>query len=176
MPDGSGASIAKKKRAERKARIRKDLERYGGSILASEEFRRAGKQTHHTRSTVADHTLRVAAASLAVCYALRRLHISTDTEAVVKASLLHDLGILGRDEKYASRAECYRRHPADSVEVARELVEDLPDKTADIIERHMWPSAHSKAPNSLEGVIVSAADKYASCKDFVLGSKKRRSR
>jgi hypothetical protein len=34
----------------------------------------------------------------------------------------------------------------------------------------MWPAAHSKRPNSLEGVIVSAADKYASIKDFFLGS------
>lgn len=49
--------------------------------------------------------------------------------------------------------------------------ENLSQKTSDIIERHMWPSVHSKAPNSLEAVIVSVADKYAAVKDFVQGSK-----
>ena len=49
----------------------------------------------------------------------------------------------------------------------------FPEKSADIIERHMWPGGHSKAPNSLEGVIVSAADKYAAIKDLVQGSELR---
>lgn len=154
----------------RKDRIREDLERYGSEILNSEELRQAYGQTHHTWSTVGEHTLRVAAASLAICYLLRRLHIRTDIPAVVKGALCHDLGILGRDIKYASKEECYREHPADSVKVAQKLLEDLPQKSADIIERHMWPVAHSKAPNSLEGVIVSAADKYAAVKDIIQGS------
>ncbi len=34
----------------------------------------------------------------------------------------------------------------------------------------MWPFAHSKLPNSIEGVIVSTADKYAAVQDFVVGS------
>ena len=133
-------------------------------------MRLAFAQKHHTRSTLAEHTLRTAAASLTICYVLNRLHVRTDIPAVVRGALCHDLGMLGRDEKYANRGELESRHPADSVEVARELVEDLNGKTADIIERHMWPAGHSKAPNSLEGVIVSAADKYAAVKDFVRGS------
>ena len=52
-------------------------------------------------------------------------------------------------------------------------MEDLSEKSADIIERHMWPAGHSKAPNSLEGVIVSVADKYAAVKDLVQGSEIR---
>ena len=54
--------------------------------------------------------------------------------------------------------------------VARKLMKDLPEKSADIIERHMWPAGHSKMPNSLEGVIVSTADKYAAVKDLICGS------
>ena len=72
-----------------------------------------------------------------------------------------------------TKEECSRQHPLDSVEIARRLVEDLPEKSADIIERHMWPAGHSKAPNSLEGVIVSVADKYAAVKDLVQGSEIR---
>ena len=146
-----------------KRRYKNDIERYGSDILKSEELQHAYDQTHHTWSTVGEHTLRVAAASLAICYALRKIH-------VVKGALCHDLGILGRYEKYKSNKECSRRHPADSVEIARKLVEDLPEKSADIIERHMWPAGHSKAPNSLECVIVSVADKYAAIKDLVQGS------
>ena len=56
------------------------------------------------------------------------------------------------------------------MEVARGLVSDMPDKTEDIIERHMWPIGESEAPNSIEGVVVSVADKYSAVKDLVKGS------
>ncbi len=156
--------------AGRKEKINRDIETYGHEILDSEELKKAYLQRHHTWSTVGEHTLRVAAASLAICYALRRLHVQTDVSAVVKGSLCHDLGILGREEKYRSKGECSRRHPVDSVKVARELLDELPEKSVDIIEHHMWPAGHSKAPNTIEGVIVSAADKYAAVKDIVQGS------
>ncbi len=158
------------KRIKMKDRVDRDIERYGRDILQSAEMNRAYGQTHHIRSNLGDHTLRVAAASLVICYILRRIHIKTDIQAVVKGSLCHDLGMLGRHEKYQSNRECGRKHSADSVEVARELVDGLSDKTTGIIERHMWPSGRSKPPNSLEGVIVSAADKFAAGKDFVRGS------
>ena len=66
---------------------------------------------------------------------------------------------------YALR-RLHRQHPADSVEAARRLVGELPEKTEDAIARHMWPFAGSKMPNSLEGAIVSAADKIASFEDY----------
>ena len=34
----------------------------------------------------------------------------------------------------------------------------------------MWPAAESDAPNSIEGVVVSVADKYSAVKDIVKGS------
>ena len=157
------------RRAERDERTQQDLARYGSEILNSKEMWNAFRQVHHNRSTVGDHTMRVVKASLAICYTLDRFQIKTDIPAVVAGSLCHDLGILGRDEKYSSMVECSRRHPLDSAVVARKLVKNLPDKTSDIIERHMWPLGKSKFPNSLEGVIVSAADKYAAIKDFIRG-------
>ncbi len=167
----AGKARIRELREKKKEMIRNDLEAYGSEILNSDEMREAFGQTHHTRSTVGEHTQRVAEKSLAICYALDRLHIRTDISAVVTGSLCHDLGILGRDEKYESERECYRHHPADSLEVARKLVDILPDKTRDIIEHHMWPTAGSKAPGSLEGIIVSAADKAAAVEDFIRGSK-----
>lgn len=150
------------------------MSRYGDKILNSDEMRLAFRQKHHTLSTVGDHTLRVAMVSLGICYALHRLHIEADIPAVVTGSLCHDLGILGRDEKYASYKECSAQHPSDSVEVAIRLVGELPKKTTDIINRHMWPAGKSKPPNSLEAAIVSTADKIAAVEDFVEGYREKR--
>ena len=168
---GNGLNI--NKRTKQKAKIQNDLERYGREILDSDEMQQAFRQRHHLRSTVGEHTQRVAEKSLAICYALNKLHIPTDIRAVVVSSLCHDLGILGRQKKYRSIRECYRKHSGDSVEVARRLMNELPEKVPDIIERHMWPGCRSKVPNSLEGVIVSAADKAASIEDLIRGRKKR---
>ena len=134
----------------------------------------AFREKHHNLSTVGDHTLRVARASLAICHTLRKAHISTDIPAVVTGSLCHDLGILGQNEKYRSAMECSKQHPLDSAEVAEKLMGELPQKTSDIITRHMWPVIGSKAPNSLETAIVSAADKIATFEDYVEGYKERR--
>ena len=156
------------------AAIRRDLIRYGGEILNSEEMRRAFSQRHHTLSTVGAHTMRVAITSLVICYALQKLHIKTDIPAVVKGALCHDLGILGRNEKYHSAGECSSQHPIDSVEIGNRLTGGLSAKTEDIIARHMWPVGKSKPPNSLEAAIVSTADKIAAVEDFVEGYEKKR--
>ena len=158
--------IKRNRHEAHKERAQKDLQLYGNKILRSEEMRRAFQQKHHKLSTVGDHTMRVALASLGLCYALRKLHIATDIPAVVTGSLCHDLGILGREKKYGSQEECLRQHPADSVETARKLVGELSEKTEDAISRHMWPFAGSKPPNSLEGAIGSMADKIATFEDY----------
>ena len=158
------------KRTNRKERIEKDIDSYGNDILVSDELKEAYDQTHHLWSTVGEHTLRVTASSVMICYALRKLGIKANIPAVVVGSLCHDLGILRRDEKYSSKRECSREHPVDSVKVAKEIIPDLTEQSADIIERHMWPAGSSRVPNSLEGVIVSVADKYAAVKDLIKGS------
>ena len=164
-------SIRKQSRREA---MHEDLMLYGGKILNSEEMQRAFTQKHHTLSSVGAHTMRVAMTSLAICYALKKLHIKTDISSVVTGSLCHDLGILGRNEKYHSSGECSRQHPLDSVEIANNLTGGLSDKEADIIARHMWPAGKSKPPNSLEGAIVSAADKVADVEDFLEGYEEKR--
>lgn len=160
----------REKREDRKERIKNDLERYGDEVLNSDEMKEAFQQTHHQWSTVGEHTLRVAFTSVMISYALKKLKIKVSVPAVVIGALCHDLGILGRKEKFSSAKEMSREHPKESVAVAKELVGDMPEKTEDIIERHMWPAGQSKAPNSIEGVIVSAADKYSAVKDLIKGS------
>ena len=160
----------REKREDRKNRVKNDLRKYGSDVLASDEMKQAFRQTHHQWSTVGEHTFRVAFSSVMLCYALKKLKINVSIPAVVIGALCHDLGMLGRSEKYASDREAVAEHPKESVAVARELVEELPDKTEDIIERHMWPLGDSKAPNSIEGAVVSVADKYNAVKDVVKGS------
>ena len=161
------------RRKRQKERIQKDLHRYGGQILRSEEMRQAFRQTHHKLSTVGEHTMRVARTSLGICYALRKLKVSPDIPTVVTGALCHDLGILGRAEKYRDNQECFRQHPLDSVQTARKLVGELSDKTEDTISRHMWPCAGSKPPNSLEAVIVSTADKIATVGDYAAAIRRK---
>ena len=160
----------REKREDRKERIKSDLQLYGDEVLKSEEMKEAFQQTHHRWSTVGEHTFRVAFSSVMICYLLKKLDIKVSVPAVVIGALCHDLGILGRDDKYTSSKEMSREHPKESVTVARGLVDDMPEKTEDIIERHMWPMGQSKAPNSIEGVIVSVADKYNAVKDVIKGS------
>lgn len=162
------------RRDRKRERIQEELSRYGSEILNSEEMRHAFTQKHHTLSTVGEHSLRVAKTSLEICHVLQKMHISTDIPAVVAGSLCHDLGILGRDEKYSSMKECSVQHPVDSVTVAQKLVGNLPEKTTDIISRHMWPFGRSKAPNSLEAAIVSTADKIAAVEDFLVGYEEKK--
>ena len=160
----------REKRENRRDRIKDDLMLYGNDVLKSEEMKQAFQQTHHQWSTVGEHTFRVAFSSVMICYALRKLNIKVSIPAVVVGALCHDLGTLGRSEKFSSAKECSREHPKDSVEVARGIVGEMPEKTEAIIERHMWPAGESEAPNSIEGVVVSVADKYSAVKDLVKGS------
>lgn len=154
----------------RKEQIIKEIKTYGGDVLKSEEMRQAFSQTHHLWSTVGEHSIRVAIASVMICHALEKLHVKVDLPKVVVGSLAHDLGILRRKEKFDSAMQMSREHPKESVAVAREILDDLPKETEDIIERHMWPLGKSRMPNSIEGMIVSAADKYSSVADLVKGS------
>lgn len=160
----------KQRQVKRKERINRDLETYGKEVLQSEEMKQAFEQTHHLWSTVGEHTMRVTVTSILICYVLKKLGIKVKLPTVVVGALCHDLGMLGRAEKYESDKECHREHPKESVIVAQEILEDLPEEVKDVIERHMWPMGESKAPNSVEGVIVSVADKYNAVKDLVKGS------
>ncbi len=160
----------REKRENHKDRIKEDLMLYGNDVLQSEEMKQAFQQTHHQWSTVGEHTFRVAFSSVMICYALRKLNIKVNIPAVVIGALCHDLGILGRSEKYSSAKECSVEHPKESVEVARNLVSEMPEKAEDIIERHMWPLGETDAPNSVEAMVVSVADKYSAVKDLVKGS------
>ena len=149
-------------------RIEKTLHCYGDTILKRPEFEQAMRQTHHKRTTVGKHTLHVAAAAIGICIVLDKIHIKVKEEDVVKGALLHDLGILGRGGKYKDNHECLRKHAEDSVKTAKEILPELNKNTEEIIRNHMWPFS-GRHPKTKEAVIVAAADKIASVRDWISG-------
>ena len=75
---------------------------FGAEVLDSPEFEQAMAQKHHHVTTVGDHSLGVAYTSVKICRFLNAMHIKTDTKAVIRGALCHDLGIVGRYEKFSN--------------------------------------------------------------------------
>ena len=148
------------------------ISQYGSDVLESEWFEASKNQKHHFRTSVASHTTQVAAGTLRVCRMMKAHGIEVDEEMAVKAALCHDLGMVGRDEKYRNNYETLKRHPVDSVEIAKTIYPQMNGRMEEVILRHMWPlSLH--CPRSAEGFAVSIADKLVSITD-VFSRKPRR--
>lgn len=142
--------------------MRRLLYLYGKDILGSDQFHQAFGQTHHKCMTVADHSLGVCVICLYICLILKKIHISVHVRDLTVAALCHDLGIMGRYEKYRNNIECCGRHPVDSLDCIRDLIGE--GEYNDIIEnsvrRHMWPLTPIP-PRYREGVILTTADKVS---------------
>lgn len=146
--------------------IREEIREIGQNILSSEEYRFAMRREHHYNSNVADHSYSVAMTSLKVCKVLNKLHIKTDNKAMVRGALCHDLGLAKYRHTYTTGKQCCFQHPVDSVDVAKALLRDMNDTEEDIIRHHMFPlTIHP--PKTVEGYVITYADKYCSVKDFV---------
>lgn len=141
-----------------------DVLRYGRDIVCTDVFIKAMEQTHHNKTTVGSHSTSVAIIALRMCRKINCRLLHPDERMVVLAALTHDLGIVGRYEKYTGKFQTYVRHPKDSVKVAMDLLPDMNKKFYRTISRHMFPLT-VLPPTSLEGLIVSLADKWASVKE-----------
>lgn len=139
---------------------------YGEEILSSPEFLKAMQQKHHHVTTVGEHSIGVAYTSVKICRFLASMHIKTDTKAMVRGALCHDLGIVGRYEKFRNNLVCWQRHPKESVMVAEKLLGNLTSREKDIIGRHMWPTT-PLPPHCREGYVITIADKYCSVREVV---------
>lgn len=153
------------------AQIRDDLHTdFCEKIYESTYFQKALGQQHHYTSTVARHTMAVTAVSLRLYYILQQHGIRLNKEVLTKAALCHDLGIVGRHEKFANNLVCCFQHPVDSVKAAREIFPELDARTADCIKHHMWPQGWLP-PHHLEGFVLILADKYCATRDAINGRK-----
>ncbi|MBQ8955659.1 MAG: HD domain-containing protein [Lachnospiraceae bacterium] len=143
--------------------IRDIIIKYGRDILCSEEFKATFGQTHHMSTTVGDHTLGVTAEAVKIC--LR--HGLTDDETmrnVVTACLCHDLGIIGRHDKFKNNVQCLIWHPRHSAEKYMEVTGERNERILDSILCHMFP-LKMQIPRYKEGWILVLADKIAAARE-----------
>lgn len=138
------------------------LHTLGAPVYDSEIFQQAYGQNHHKHTTVAQHSECVAAMCL---HLADHLGMTIDEELVVLGALSHDLGIVGRHDKFKSEMETYLKHSHDSAEIAKELFgEKYNDTMEDMIRYHMWPLS-DQAPQTKEGFLIVLADKICAIQE-----------
>lgn len=153
------------KRMEAAQARQKEILQEGQKIFATETFQKGLTQIHHRGTTVVNHTLEVADWALRITDALEKKGVHVNREEVLLSALCHDLGIVGREEKFKNTFACWTQHPKDSVEIAERLYPDMTEHMKKVIGRHMWP-ATPMWPTSREGWILDLADTIASMNDF----------
>ena len=92
---------------------------------------------------------------------------------MIRGALCHDLGILGRYDKFANNFVCCYRHPKDSVDAAKELLGGLTDIEKDVIAHHMWPVT-PVPPHHREAYIVTLADKICAVREIIRSAEKNK--
>ena len=141
--------------------LQHDVMRLGGDIVESERFAKAKDVVHHSKErSIQLHSYRTAMVALAFAKWLGRCGVAINEADVVRASLLHDIGMTV-DEVSASPS--YRKafsHPREGTRIAREEF-GANGTQADAIAHHMWPIG-LVPPRTREGWVVLAADKACS--------------
>ena len=143
----------------------------GAELIDSPFFQKAKQQKHHRHSTLDAHVHAVARWSVRLCDHYERKGKRVNRKQVIIAALCHDLGMIGREEKYARTTQAWRKHPGESERLAAQYFPEIRESALKSIHRHMWPLT-LVPPLSLEQRILSRADKLASVGD-VFHRKKR---
>ena len=143
--------------------IRDIILKYGSSILCSEEFRKTFEQTHHHITTVGDHTLGVTSEAVKIC--LRHgLEDDYTLSNVVTSCLCHDLGIIGREDKFSNNLETLVWHPRHSAEVYMDMTGEEDKRVLNSIRSHMFPLKMC-IPRYKESWILVLADKIGASRE-----------
>lgn len=151
----------------------KDLNELGGDIISSERFVKAKDVPHHSRDgNIATHSLETAGYALRMARWLNRHGITVSEEDAVRASLLHDVGMTEDDVFLSPSRVKAHLHPREGARIAREEF-GANRKQTDAIRHHMWPVCCIVPPQSVEGFIVTAADKLCSLNEMrrIIGRK-----
>ena len=149
-----------------KGTLYKDVMELGADILASERFARARAVPHHSKDgTIAAHCVQTAWHALRLARWLNRRGASVSEVDVVRASLLHDIGMT-EDEVFLSPPSVKgKTHPVEGARIAREEF-GANETQVDAILYHMWPVCTLTPPHSAVGYVVTFADKLCSVGDM----------
>ena len=147
---------------ERIRAIRREVLAYGDDIIHSDRFEKAKHVSHHIKFTVAIHSVEVAMYALLIVRALKRRHLATkvDERDLVRAALLHDIGMTN-DQVHDSPS--YKKafsHPKEGLRIARDEFH-LNKIQLNAIHRHMWPIGIIP-PQHITGWILTMADNMSS--------------
>ena len=145
-------------------RIDEEIYKIGAPLIDTDFFEQAKLQCHHKRTSLYDHTMGVARIAVKICDRCDANHFPIDRRSVILAALCHDLGMIGRDEKYTNGFVSCQMHPYESALLAAEYFPDIDDETLRAIRRHMWP-ATPLPPLTVEEWALIQADKMASLED-----------
>lgn len=140
-----------------------DLLDIGADIMESERFRKAHAIPHHFDVDVAAHSVDAAKCAMDICSWLNRRGIPVDVEDVVRASLLHDIGMTEDDVFESQPSEKAHTHPVEGARIARSEY-GANDAQLDAILFHMWPIGFVP-PHHLPGWILVVADKLSSIQE-----------
>ena len=145
------------------------IEREGRDILESERFKRSWNTGHHMMTNIACHSLAVAEYALHLYE--KEQYPDTEVRDVVRACLLHDIGMT--DEGIHERVSFLKAylHPRRSAEIAEKEF-GANRIQIDAILHHMWPIC-VVPPHTPVGWLLLRADKYCSRKDVVKYFRKR---
>ena len=140
----------------------KDIMEIGGDIISSERFKKAETVLHHSQGgNIALHSLETAGYALELARWLDRHGVTVSERDVVRASLLHDIGMTEDDVFLSPSYKKARSHPREGARIAREEF-GANDLQVNAILSHMWPVWRAVPPRSMEGWVVSLADKCCS--------------
>ena len=121
---------------------------------------REKKAIHHGSTTVYEHSVGVAGASLMLA---EFFHIKVNEKALVRGALLHDYFLYDWHEKRKGHHFHGFTHPGTALKNAEKEYE-LGDIERNIISRHMFPLT-VVPPMCREAWLVCLADKYCAVKE-----------
>lgn len=144
------------------AKIRNEVFKYGDDIIRSDRFQKAKHVRHHIQYTVAQHSVEVAMYALLITRWLKHYKIGRkiNEEDMVRAALLHDIGMTNDDVHDSPSYKKAFSHPLEGLRIARDEFHLNPIQL-DAIKRHMWPIGIIP-PSHLIGWILTTADNLSS--------------
>lgn len=122
----------------------------------------------HGTVTTLEHCITVATMSY---FIVKLFGLKVNLSVLLVGALLHDFYLYDWHNKSFTKRLPYAHgiiHPIVARKNAQKQF-DIDDKTANVIESHMFPINITKVPKYKESIIVGLADKIVSLKETVIG-------
>ncbi len=142
--------------------IRRQVFSYGADIIKSDRFKKAKRIQHHINYNVAVHSVEVAMYALLIVRCLKKHHLAKrlDERDLVRAALLHDIGMTNDAVHDSPSYKKAFSHPREGFRIARDEF-NLNKLQLNAIKRHMWPIGIIP-PTHVIGWILTTADHMSS--------------